>query len=139
MSETIVLKEKSNEHIVTSGNNLFPVFLKLETLNLLIVGGGNVGLEKLQAVLQNSPATKIRLVSIHVNDQIKELALKFDTISYFERAFTSSDLDYNDVVIIAVNDPEISSHIRGISKQAGKLVNVADQPDLCDFYMGSVV
>ena len=44
-------------------NNLFPVFLKLEELSVLIVGGGNVGLEKLHAVLQNSPATKIRLVA----------------------------------------------------------------------------
>jgi len=37
------------------GNNLFPVFLKLEHLTVLIVGGGYVGNEKLTAVLQNSP------------------------------------------------------------------------------------
>ena len=39
-------------------NNLFPVFLKLENLKLLVVGGGNVGLEKLRAVLVNSPAVQ---------------------------------------------------------------------------------
>ncbi|MFT5883934.1 MAG: precorrin-2 dehydrogenase/sirohydrochlorin ferrochelatase, partial [Arcticibacterium sp.] len=38
-------------------NNLFPIFLKLEQMNLLIVGGGYVGLEKLEAVLKNSPKT----------------------------------------------------------------------------------
>ncbi|MFL5787146.1 MAG: TSUP family transporter [Flavisolibacter sp.] len=139
MNESIVFQQTGNEHIITSGNNLFPVFLKLETLHVLIVGGGNVGLEKLQAVLQNSPATKINLVSIRINDQIKELAQKFNTISIYERPFNASDLESTDVVIIAVNDTEASTFIRSKAKEAGKLVNVADQPDLCDFYMGSIV
>ena len=47
----------------TNGNNLFPVFLKLEHLTVLIVGGGYVGNEKLTAVLQNSPGTTVRLVA----------------------------------------------------------------------------
>ena len=38
-------------------NNLFPIFLKMEKLPTLIVGGGNVGLEKLEALLKNSPQT----------------------------------------------------------------------------------
>ena len=45
------------------GNNLFPVFFKLEQLNLLIVGGGFVGFEKLTAVLTNSPKTNVKIVS----------------------------------------------------------------------------
>jgi hypothetical protein len=47
-----VLNKKTDLH---TGNNLFPVFLKLENLRLLIVGGGYVGMEKLRTVLQNSP------------------------------------------------------------------------------------
>jgi len=39
------------------GNKLFPVFLKLEDLRLLIIGGGKIAFEKLQAVLSNAPAT----------------------------------------------------------------------------------
>ena len=64
-----VEEEKQNDTI-EQGNNLFPVFLKLEDLRLLIVGGGNVALEKLLAVLQNSPATCIRLVSITIHEKI---------------------------------------------------------------------
>jgi hypothetical protein len=44
-------------------NNLFPVFLKLENFTILLVGGGNVGLEKLTAIIQNSPKTTIRIVA----------------------------------------------------------------------------
>ena len=46
-----------------SKNTLFPIFLKLETLSLLIVGGRYIGLEKLEAVLANSPATQIKIVA----------------------------------------------------------------------------
>jgi siroheme synthase (precorrin-2 oxidase/ferrochelatase) len=63
-----------------TGNNLFPVFVKLEELKLLIVGGGNVGLEKLQTVLQNSPSTMISLVAPRIIPAIRELAEQHPSI-----------------------------------------------------------
>jgi len=121
------------------GNNLFPVFLKLETMQLLIVGGGNVGLEKLTAVLANSPATKIRLVAETIHAEIKTLAAKHATIELTEALFQNAMLDGADLVIIAVNDVPTSEAIRNAAKAQGKLVNVADKPELCDFYLSSVV
>src|SRR5579871_4783548 len=88
----------------SAGNSLFPAFIKLENLRLLIVGGGNVGLEKLHAVLQNSPATQIRLVAIAIGEKIKELAAVHPNIQLFERAYQTSDLDQANIVIVAVND-----------------------------------
>lgn len=120
-------------------NNLFPVFLKLEQMRLLIVGGGNVGLEKLTTVLQNSPSTKIRLVGIAINDEIKQLAAKHLTIELHERAFELNDLANADIVITALNDHKASEEICLLAKQYGKLINAADKPDLCDFYLSSVV
>ena len=55
----------------TEGNRLFPVFFKLEHLHVLIVGGGNIGLEKITAVLNNSPSTKVTLVARKVLPEIK--------------------------------------------------------------------
>ncbi|HKG68776.1 MAG TPA: NAD(P)-dependent oxidoreductase, partial [Segetibacter sp.] len=55
---------------VKEENNLFPVFLKLEQMKILIVGGGKVALEKLHAVLYNSPSTKIKIVAISLNKEI---------------------------------------------------------------------
>ncbi len=120
-------------------NNLFPVFLKLEQLNVLIVGGGAVGLEKLNAVLQNSPSTSIKLVGITINQEIKELAAKNENIVLTERAFMPPDLEGVDLVILAIDDKQASQSIRQQAKVKGKLINVADTPDLCDFYLGSVV
>ena len=123
----------------TTGNLLFPVFLKLEQLSVLIVGGGKVGLEKLNAVLHNSPATKIRVVSLAVDEAIHHVVEHHPNVELFVRAFSPLDLTGADVVIIAVNDPEASEQIRNQAKEKGKLVNVADKPELCDFYLASIV
>ncbi len=123
----------------SADNNLFPVFIKLEQLRLLIIGGGNVGLEKLNAVLQNSPATKIRLVAKTINASIKDLSRNHPGIELVERPYTSDDLDQADIVIVAINDKATSRVIGVEAKARGKLINVADTPDLCDFYLGSIV
>ncbi|HEY2727224.1 MAG TPA: NAD(P)-dependent oxidoreductase, partial [Parafilimonas sp.] len=48
-------------------------------------------------------------------------------------------LDQCDLVISAVNDIDLAEKIRNDAKQKGKLINAADKPSLCDFYLGSVV
>ncbi|WP_121354880.1 TSUP family transporter [Flavisolibacter nicotianae] len=125
--------------LVQETNKLFPIFLKLEQLSILIVGGGNVGLEKLTAVLNNSPLTKIKLVATSINESIKALAAEYPTIELFERPFESTDVDGADIVIIGINDKTKSAEISEVAKGKNKLVNVADTPDLCDFYLSSVV
>jgi len=140
MSQEIVTGVNKKEiKPASAGNNLFPVFLKLENLSVLIVGGGNVGLEKLQAVLNNAPATDIRLVAITISEAIKELAEIYPTIQLTERAFEPEDLQEADIVITAVGDPVVSEQIRMAARRKGKLVNAADKPELCDFYLGSIV
>jgi siroheme synthase-like protein len=120
-------------------NRLFPVFLKLESLSVLIVGGGNIGLEKLSALLSNAPLTNIKLVSISICDEIRKLAIDYPNIELKERVFLPADADERDIVIIAIDDKNESIQIKEIVKAKGKLVNVADKPELCDFYMGSIV
>ena len=120
-------------------NTLFPVFLKLERLRLLIVGGGYIGLEKLQTVVKNSPATNITLVGITISDEIKAIAKEYPNITLQEKPYHFSDLDNKDLIIAAVNDVEIASIIAADSKRKGILINAADKPELCDLYLGSIV
>ncbi|MEI4913981.1 NAD(P)-dependent oxidoreductase, partial [Klebsiella pneumoniae] len=49
------------------------------------------------------------------------------------------DVDGADIVIIGINDKTKSAEISEVAKGKNKLVNVADTPDLCDFYLSSVV
>ena len=134
-----VEKSTIQTEVIKAGNQLFPVFLKLENMRVLVVGGGKVGLEKLNALLQNAPATSIRLVSITIDDSIRHIAANYSNVELFEREFQAKDLDDVQVAIVAVNDPEASVIISTLAKQKGKLVNVADKPELCDFYLSSIV
>ena len=121
-----------------SKNNLFPIFLKLEQLHVLVVGGGVVALEKLTALWKSSPKTRVTLVAPLINSEIlafqegKELAI-------IQREFEEKDLENVDVVVVAVGDIPTSEAIRLIAKKYRLLVNVADKPELCDFYLGSIV
>lgn len=133
---TISKEQQQEGH---GSNHLFPVFLKLEQLRLLIVGGGYIGLEKLSAVLQNAPQTAIRLVGITISDEIKALAHKHPNITLAEKAFDPSDANDTDLAIVGINDREASEAISLEIKSRGILVNVADKPELCDFYLSSVV
>lgn len=120
-------------------NHLFPVFLKLENLAVLLIGGGKVGHEKLTSILHNSPKTFVRLVSTTISDEVRKLAKEYSNVQLIERPYHNQDLELIDIVIIAIDDHTLSSQIRDEAKENGKLVNVADKPDLCDFYLSSVV
>lgn len=120
-------------------NQLFPVFLKLHSLHTLIVGGRYVGFEKLNAVLTNSPEATVTLVAIEISEDVKALAARSPKVTLINRAFQESDLDKKDLVIIGTSDNELNRSIHSLCKQHKILTNVADTPELCDFYLSSVV
>lgn len=120
-------------------NQLFPVFLKLENFRVLIVGGGKVALEKVTAIISNSPKTEIRLVAAKLADEIVDLGTIYKNVKIKEREFQENDLDEIDLVITAVNNKELSLNIKQLAKQRNILSNVADTPEQCDFYLGSIV
>ena len=130
----------NEKEISPAQNKLFPVFLKLENLRLLVVGGGYVGFEKLNAVFQNCPAAPVKLVAREISGQIRLLASAHPSLDLVEKEYEVADMDESiDLVIAAVNDPELSSRVQADAKAKRILVNVADKPHLCDFYLGSVV
>ena len=120
-------------------NNLFPIFLKLEELRLLIIGAGEIGYEKLGTVLSNTPEAHVTVVANFIKKEVRELAFQHKNVQLIQAAYHAEFLDNCDVVIAAVNDIELAERIRRDTKQKGKLLNAADKPSLCDFYLGSVI
>ena len=59
-------------------NNLYPIFLKMYKLQALIVGGGNVALEKLSFLLKSSPDANVQMVATFFRPETIALAKKFD-------------------------------------------------------------
>ncbi len=121
-------------------NPLYPIFLKLHQLNLLIVGAGEVGYEKLSFILKSSPDAKITVVAPEVNPEVTNLLLSRDyNVVIKRRKFQATDLDGRDLAIAATNIPELNEEVWRLAKAKSILVNVADTPSLCDFYLGSIV
>ena len=109
-------------------------------LCFLIVGGGPVGLEKLENLLRSSPEAEVRLVAPSIRPEIEAIAAANANVQLTYAYFELTHLDGIDVAILAAGNREVSGAIRQQIKAHGRvLVNVADTPDLCDFYMYSVV
>lgn len=120
-------------------NELFPVFLKLNHLHTLLVGAGTVGLEKLVAIMRNSPKARVTVVSEKVSADLSDFVRDYSTITVHQRTFSADDLNDVDMVVVATNNPDVNQQVRRESRSRRLLVNVADKPELCDFYLGSVV
>lgn len=119
-------------------NELYPIFLKVHQLNVLIVGGGNVGLEKLTFLLKSSPNAKVALIALEFSEEVLELARKHNILT-MQRPYSSNILHKQHIVIAATDDLEVNKQIYRDAKAKQLLVNVADTPDLCDFYLGGIV
>src|ERR1700751_5658996 len=124
---------------IKNSNKLFPVFLKLESFRVRIVGGGKIAGEKITAILNNSPATQITLVAPQISEEIVIWQSKFSNVGIINRAFEENDLNEIDFVIIAVNNKKTSFEIKQLAEQRKLITNVADTPEQCDFYLGSIV
>ncbi|MCX6217980.1 bifunctional precorrin-2 dehydrogenase/sirohydrochlorin ferrochelatase [Spirosoma sp.] len=120
-------------------NTLFPIFVKAENLHLLIVGGGYVGLEKLTALLGNSPEARVTLVAPEIREEIREMAARYPKLELVQEPYHDLYLSNKDLVIVGTNDKTINRQVQADCKVRQILVNVADTPDLCDFYLSSVV
>lgn len=128
-----------NKEVDAGSNDLFPVFLKLQNFHTLLVGAGNVGLEKLTALVNNSPQAHIKVVATHVSVEFRELAERFSNVIIVDRAFVEEDLDGMTFVVLATDNHPLHQYIYELAKEKGILLNVADTPDLCDVYLGSIV
>ncbi len=119
-------------------NELYPIFLKASQLNILIVGGGNVALEKLTFLLKSSPNAKVLVISKDFDAEILALTIKFN-VSTVKAPYSNLALKNKQIVIAATNDAAINKQIYLDAKAKNILINVADTPEYCDFYLGGIV
>lgn len=120
-------------------NQLFPIFLKLNKIQTLIVGGGNVATEKLSFMLKSSPNAEVEVVSKAFTTEILALNNKYEHVKLIQRPYRISDLIGKKLVIAATNDSGTNKRIKGNANNLGVLANVADTPAMCDFYLGGIV
>lgn len=119
-------------------NNLYPVFLKMHKIQTLIVGGGNVALEKLTFLLKSSPNANVEMVAPFFSEEVKALAAQYH-INLIYTGYDAAFLCDKDLVIAATDNVEVNEQIYRDGKRRHLLINVADTPEFCDFYLGGIV
>jgi len=120
-------------------NELYPIFLKLHQLNVLIVGGGNVGLEKLSFLLKSSPNANVEVVAPKFLPELEALVEKHLTVQLTQSKFKKKMLKKRHLVIACTDDLEVNKRVYKLSKKRNLLANIADTPEFCDFYLGGIV
>jgi len=120
-------------------NKLLPIFIKLDTITILVVGGGNVALEKMTGIKRADPLARVKIVGKEIIDEIHELIKDMPNVVIENKEYEISDLLNINLVISATDNRSTQIQIKKECEERGILCNVADTPDLCDFYLGSVV
>ncbi|RNC91763.1 MAG: bifunctional precorrin-2 dehydrogenase/sirohydrochlorin ferrochelatase [Allomuricauda sp.] len=119
-------------------NNLYPIFLKASQLHILIVGGGFVAEEKLHFLTKSSPDAKVTMVSPMFRENTLNLANKYG-VTLINDGYHADYIKGMHMVIATTNNPKINLQVYSDCRKLDTLVNVADNPPLCDFYMGGIV
>lgn len=116
--------------------NLFPMFMKLEGRQCLVVGAGKVGEPKIGGLLETG--ARIRVVALEASPAVREWA-RSGKIELELRAFTNHDLQGAFLVVVATASRTLNQRIYHQAQRSGVLCNVVDVPDLCDFFYPSIV
>jgi precorrin-2 dehydrogenase / sirohydrochlorin ferrochelatase len=110
--------------------------LKLTGRRCLVVGGGDIGLEKVEGLLACDGA--VTVVAPEICDPLHEL-VEEGSISWERREYRPDDLEGTFMVIAATNDSEVNIGVYDDAERQAMLVNVVDVPPLCNFILPAIV
>ena len=116
--------------------SLFPMFVKLDGRQVLVVGAGRVGEPKIRGLL--ATGARVHVVTLEANEAVREWARNGEIVLE-ERGFVLSDLDNVFLVVVATSSRELNELIFGEAQARRILCNVVDVPEQCDFYYPAVV
>jgi precorrin-2 dehydrogenase / sirohydrochlorin ferrochelatase len=109
--------------------------LRLSGRRCVVVGGGEVGLEKVEGLLACDG--DVTLVAPDAVEPLRELAAE-GSIAWEPREYRSDDLDGTFMVIAATGDTEVNIRVYEDAEHRAMLVNVVDVPPLCNFILPAI-
>ena len=110
--------------------------LRLTGRRCLVVGGGDVGLEKVEGLLACD--ADVTLVAPEAHPELVQLALE-GSIQWERREYRPEDLDRCLIAIAATSDTDVNIRVFEDAETRAMLVNVVDVPPLCNFILPAIV
>lgn len=115
---------------------LYPVFLKLESRRVLIVGGGSVAEQKIEGVLRS--ATDVTVIAPHISPRIRQW-VEQGRLVHIPQEFRAGMAQGYFLVIAATDSPALNHAVYAEARAAGALCNAVDDTPYCDFYAPALV
>lgn len=113
-----------------------PVFLGLAGEPVVVIGGGEVAERKVTSLLESG--ARVTVVAPAVTPEVAGLAA-VGAVRLHRRRYTPGDLAGCRLAYAATDDPAVNRAVRAEATERGVWLNVADQPELCDFLAPAVV
>jgi len=110
--------------------------LRLSGRRCVVVGGGDVGLEKVEGLL--ACGGDVALIAPEARTELQEYAAE-RSIAWERREFADSDLDGAFLVIAATSDSDVNISVYEEAERRAMLVNVVDVPPLCNFILPAIL
>ena len=110
--------------------------LRLTGRRCVVVGGGDIGLEKVEGLLACD--AKVVLVAPEAIEPLQELAAE-GSIEWEQREYRTSDLERTFIAIAATNDTDVNIGVYNDAEARAMLVNIVDVPPLCNFILPAIV
>ena len=110
--------------------------LKLSGRRCVVVGGGDVGLEKVEGLLACDG--EVTLIAPDAIEPLRALAAD-GSIAWHRREYRTEDLEGTFMVIAATDDTDVNIRIYDDAERRAMLVNVVDVPPLCNFILPAII
>jgi precorrin-2 dehydrogenase / sirohydrochlorin ferrochelatase len=110
--------------------------LRLSGRRCVVIGGGAIGLEKVEGLLACD--AEVTLVAPDAHPELEQLALE-GSIRWEQREYRSEDLDGALIAIAATSDTDLNIRVFDDAEERSMLVNVVDVPPLCNFILPAIV
>lgn len=115
---------------------LYPVYLNITGQKCLVVGGGDVAERKIKNLLECG--ARVMVVSPECNKKVAGMVIA-GGIEYHQNNYQTSDLEGAMLVISAADSEDVNRKVAEDCLTRGIPVNVVDSPDLCNFFIPSVI
>lgn len=116
--------------------NLYPAYLDLEGVSCLVVGGGVVAIRKIGPLLESG--AKVTVVSPEAVEKIAEMA-KAGKLDWLKRGYEIGEAAEYMLVVAATGNKDVNRKVGLDGLKAGRLMNVVDNPAMCNFIVPSTV
>jgi len=114
----------------------YPIYLDLETLPVLVVGGGNVALRKVQTLLQHG--AMVHIISPRLIPELRDLVDQ-KTCFWVGKDYSTEDIQDVILVFSCTEIEEVNAQVSRDAKAHYRPVNVVDDPEKCSFIVPSIM